>query len=212
MSKQIKVWDPLVRIFHWSLLLFFTLAYFTGEEESSIHIYSGYIVLGLIIFRLIWGLIGSKYARFTQFVCAPKEIISYTKAFLSLSPKHYLGHNPLGGVMVLMLLASLFVVTLSGLKLYAVEEGEGPFAAIDNISLVSNAYADKLYADEDQEDENEGDGNEEGEYFWEDIHEASADFMVFLIFLHIAGVLVSGRIHNENLIKAMITGKKNIDN
>ena len=209
MSKQVKVWDPLVRIFHWSLVLFFAISYLTGDEESSIHIYSGYIILGLITFRVIWGLIGPKYARFKQFVCTPKELMSYTKGFLLFSPKHYLGHNPLGGWMVVMLLVSLFAVTLSGLKLYAVEEGEGPFAATDSISLISSAYADEKH--EDKEHGSDKEGEEFWEEFWEEIHEASVDLMLFLIFLHIGGVAVSSFMHNENLVRAMFTGKKNID-
>ena len=202
MSHEVKVWDPLVRIFHWSLVLFFAIAYLSGEDESIIHIYSGYVVLGLIIFRVIWGLIGTKYARFSDFVHTPKYVIQYFKDLFTGSAKHYLGHNPLGGVMVVALLISLFMVSFSGLKLYAVEEGLGPLAAGNNISLISSAYADS-------DDKHEHDEHEEGEEFWEEIHEFFANFTVLLVLLHVAGVFVSGYLHKENLVKAMITGRKN---
>jgi len=201
MSHEVKVWDPLVRIFHWSLVLFFTIAYLSGEDESIIHIYSGYVVLGLITFRVFWGLIGPKYARFSNFVHGPKYVIRYFKGLLTGSAKRYLGHNPLGGVMVVALLISLFMVSVSGLKLYAVEEGLGPLAAGNNISLISSAYAD---SDEKHED----DEHDQGEEFWEEIHEFFANFTVLLVILHVAGVIISGYLHKENLVKAMISGRK----
>lgn len=73
MQNEIRVWDPLVRIFHWSLVVSFAIAYFSGDEENAIHIYSGYIVAALISFRLIWGFIGSRHARFSDFVYSPQD-------------------------------------------------------------------------------------------------------------------------------------------
>ena len=204
MSADIKVWDPLVRVFHWSLVLFFTIAYLSGEEESSIHIYSGYIVLGLISFRLIWGLIGTKYARFSNFVRAPKDVLAYFKSMLKRHPKRYLGHNPLGGAMVIALLISLFMVSFTGLKLYAVEEGLGPLAGDNKISLISSAYADSDERDEDDKSSK----NSSNEDFWEELHEFFANFTVLLVILHVSGVFISGKLEDENLVKAMITGIK----
>jgi cytochrome b len=201
MSHEVKVWDPLVRTFHWSLVLFFVIAYLSGEDESDIHIYSSYVVLGLITFRVFWGIIGTKYARFSDFIHTPKYVYRYFKGLLTGSAQRYLGHNPLGGVMVVTLLISLFMVSFSGLKLYAVEEGLGPLAEGNNITLMSSAYAD---SDEKYKD-NEHDQAEE---FWEEIHEFFANFTLLLIILHIAGVYVSGYLHKENLVKAMITGRK----
>lgn len=202
--KSVKVWDPLVRLFHWSLVLSFSIAYLTGEEESLWHINTGYIVLGLISFRLIWGLIGTKYARFHNFVTGRSEVLNYLKSLLSHHPKHYLGHNPAGGWMIIALLISLFITTLSGMQLYAVEDGLGPFASIDgqNISLIKSAYAD-------DDDDDEHSGKESlMEEFWEETHEVAANMTLLLVFIHIAGVIVAGRIHKENLVKAMLTGKK----
>lgn len=199
MKNEIRIWDPLVRIFHWSLVTGFSIAYLTGEVEGNLHIYSGYIVLGLISFRVVWGFIGTRHARFSDFIYSRESVSRYLKSLLTGKPKHYTGHNPAGGWMVIAMLVSLFVVSISGLKLYAVEEGLGPLAGpVPAVTIISTAYADD---DDDGKDK-------KGEEFWEEIHEASANFMLFLVFLHIAGVIVSGFLHGENLVKAMLTGKK----
>ena len=206
MKNEIAVWDPLVRIFHWSLVLGFTVAYLTGDEESMVHIYSGYAVAGLIIFRLIWGFIGTPYARFGSFMSSPRTVLEYIKTMVSGKAKRHIGHSPAGGAMTIALLLSLIVVSYSGLKVYAIEEGAGPLAQ----SAVEVNFIKSAHADEDGKKQAVQKGSEGvfGEDFWEEIHEASANFVLFLVFLHIAGVIVSGRLHNENLIKAMITGKK----
>jgi cytochrome b len=206
MSNEIRVWDPLVRIFHWGLVLAFTVAYLSGDEENSLHIYSGYAVLGLIAFRVIWGLIGTRYARFSDFVYSPGAVIQYLKDLVARKPKHYTGHNPAGGWMVIAMLLGLFVVTVSGLKVYAIEEGLGPLAGEPPaLTIISAAHAD----DDEAGHRKNGRGEDEAaEEFWEELHEVSSNFMLFLIFLHIAAVIISGRLHKENLVKAMLTGKK----
>ena len=118
MSNEIRVWDPLVRIFHWGLVLAFTVAYLSADEASSLHVYSGYTVLGLISFRVLWGLIGTRYARFSNFVHSPGTVIQYLRSLITGKPKHYVGHNPAAGWMVIAMLLTLFVVTVSGLKVY----------------------------------------------------------------------------------------------
>lgn len=207
-SNEIRVWDPLVRIFHWGLVIAFTVAYLSGDEENSLHIYSGYAVLGLIAFRVIWGLIGTRYARFSDFVYSPATVIQYLKGLVARKPKHYTGHNPAGGWMVIAMLLSLFVVTVSGLKVYAIEEGLGPLAGEPPaLTVISVAYADDDDAGHRKNENGRGE-DEAAEEFWEELHEVSSNFMLFLIFLHIAAVIISGRLHKENLVKAMFTGKK----
>ena len=219
MMNEIRVWDPFIRIFHWSLVVAFSIGYLSGEEENALHIYSGYAVLGLVAFRLLWGIIGTKYARFTNFIYSPTAVFRYLKSLIERKPLHYVGHNPAGGWMIVALLLCLLVVSISGLKVGAIEEGLGPLAQSNNeFSIISKTYASNTYRDRDENDEDEEDDlNESGyenheeneiEEFWEEIHEASANLMLFLIFLHIAGVAISSFLHNENFIKAMITGKK----
>lgn len=208
-ENTVQVWDILIRIFHWSLVTSFVIAYLTTEEESIWHIYSGYTVLGLIIFRVLWGVIGTKYARFSDFIYPPRDVFKYIQELISINPTHYIGHNPAGGYMVIALLLSLFVVTVSGLKLYAVEEGLGPLAGVSSeFIIINNAYADQDENEDDEDDDAKKEVNDQGEEFWEEIHEVSTNITLFLIFLHIAGVFVSSRLHNENLARAMITGKK----
>jgi len=196
MQQSIKVWDILVRLFHWSLALFFTLAYLTGEGElETMHALIGYTIAGLVVFRLIWGLIGTKYARFSNFICRPSEIKAYLQSLMSRHPKHYLGHNPAGGLMVVVMLLTLALVTWTGLETYAAE-GKGPLA---NVSLEITA----AHADDDH-----GNWKRGGEEFWEEVHEFTVSLMLILIFVHIAGVFVSSLLHGENLPRAMVTGRK----
>lgn len=204
MINEIRVWDPLVRLFHWGLVLTFVISYLTGEEESSLHINAGYAVLGLITFRLIWGLVGTRHARFSDFLTTSSAAIGYLKS-LAGKPRRYIGHNPAGGWMVITMLVTLLVVTMSGLKVYAIEEGMGPLAGdIPELAIIGTVYAD---SDSDGTG-GDSDPDESSEEFWEEIHETSSNLMLLLILLHLAGVFISGRTHNENLVKAMLTGKK----
>ena len=211
-NNKVKVWDILVRVFHWSLLASFIVAYLTSEDENPWHIYSGYVVLGLITFRVVWGFVGTHHARFSDFLYSPSTVYAYLKSVISRHPRHYLGHNPAGGWMIMALLAGLFVISISGLKLYAIEEGKGPLAG--DSALIGYAQADSGEDDEESEDDERGegrrhdDGKKPGEEFWEELHEISTNVTLLLIALHIAGVIVSGRLHGENLVKAMISGEK----
>ncbi|MGB7317682.1 MAG: cytochrome b/b6 domain-containing protein [Planktotalea sp.] len=108
------VWDPLVRIFHWSLLAAFVAAYVSGDAWEKLHIKVGYVVIGLIAFRLVWGLIGSTHARFTDFVYRPSTIIAFLRDSVAFKAKRYLGHNPAGGAMVIALLVTLSAIGVSG--------------------------------------------------------------------------------------------------
>ena len=122
--------------------------------------------------------------------------------------------------MIIALLLSLFAVTISGLKVYAIEEGRGPLAGVTtDLSIINNAYADRdeHEDDDDYEDKHENKrnaeheenkGHEQEEEFWEEIHEVSTNITLLLILFHITGVVVSSKLHNENLVKAMITGRK----
>ncbi len=196
----------MVRFFHWTLVLVFTIAYLTGEELDLVHAYAGYYIMGLIVVRIIWGFIGSKYARFSQFITSPTAAIDYLKALFTLKngqehEKKYIGHNPAGGWMTIALLISILATGYSGLKVYGLE-GNGPLAvSTAEYSQVQQAGFIKVSDDEDH-------NNEQGEEFWEEIHEFLANFTVLLIFLHVGGVLLSSRKHKQNLVKSMITGYK----
>ena len=183
-TDTVKVWDPLVRVFHWTLVLAFFIAYLTEDEWLDLHTLAGYTVLALVAFRLLWGLVGSRHARFADFVRRPREVLGYLKQVLTLHPRRYLGHNPAGGLMVVLLLASLLATTGFGLAVYGAEEGAGPLAA-----WFAGA----------------GEGTE---HLVEELHEFCANFTLFLVAVHVAGVLVESLLHGENLVRAMVTGRK----
>jgi len=183
-KTDIKVWDILVRFFHWALVLAFAIAYLSEDDYMTLHEWAGYTILALLGVRLVWGVVGTKYARFSNFIYPPKEITGFVKDTLSLKAKRYIGHNPAGGAMVILLMLSLLITGLTGMSVLAIEEQQGPF-----VSLMSGM----------------------GE-FWEDVfeevHEFFANFTLFLVVVHIAGVLVESLIHGENLIRSMINGRK----
>jgi cytochrome b len=210
-KDEIFVWDIVVRGFHWGLVIAFTVAYLSSEDESIWHIYAGYSVMGLVCLRILWGMIGTEYARFSHFIYTPKRVGRYLKSLLTGQPEHYLGHNPAGGWMILALLFCLIVTIISGLKIYAIEEGRGPFAYVDqNITMIAVARAD----DHDHEKKTEADNktryNDQhaAEEFWEELHEIAANTLLFLIIIHIMGVFIASWMHDEHLIRAMITGTK----
>jgi len=189
---QIKVWDIGVRLFHWSLVLFFTIAYIS-EDIELIHVYAGYVVSGLILFRLLWGLIGSKYARFGNFIYGKKTALVYLRSLFTKQPQHYIGHNPIAGWMIITLLISISLVTWSGMELYAAD-GKGPLTNV-TVEFISTANAD--------------DDGEKVDSIWEEIHESLANLTLVFIFVHVAGVVLSSLIHRENLVRSMISGYKN---
>jgi len=200
---RVKVWDPLVRLFHWSLVAAFALAYASGDDFEGLHVVAGYAVVGLIGFRVLWGFVGSRHARFTDFVAGPGEARSYARSLLAGRPRHYLGHNPLGGWMIVALLLVLAAVCWSGLEAYA-EEGKGPLAAQAGV-LVTPARADD---DRDRARDGGSRRREGGDEFWEEVHEALSHLALALVVLHVLGALVASALHRENLVKAMVTGYK----
>ena len=183
-SQHVKVWDPFVRVFHWTLAGTFAIAYLTEDDFLTLHTWAGYTTLGLVLSRVLWGLVGTRYARFSSFVFSPLRVWSYVKETFSLRAPRYIGHNPAGGAMTVLLLASVCVTALTGVVLYGAEESAGPLASL----------AGSL-------------GNTWGESF-EEVHEFFANFTLLLVLIHVAGVLVESMIHRENLIKAMWTGYK----
>ena len=207
-SETVKVWDPLVRVGHWTLVAAFFIAYFTEEDLLTQHVWAGYTVAGVVLFRVLWGFIGTENARFKNFVRSPGTTLRYLVDIARNRAKRYIGHNPAGGAMIVALIASLAVTTWSGLEIYAIEENAGPlagFSAQSNLGDSSFELVGTAYASEDDDSDDE---HESAEEFWEEVHEASANVTLFLVLLHVAGVLLASFTHRENLIKAMLTGRK----
>jgi len=183
-TQKIKVWDPLVRVFHWGLVGAFTLAYLTEDDFMLLHSWAGYVVFGLIMVRVVWGFIGPRYARFKDFVHSPRVVRRFLKQTVRLRARRYLGHNPAGGAMIVLLLISLLLTTVTGMAVYGAGDNAGPLAA-----WLSNSS-----------------------HFWQEAlegtHEFFANFTLLLVFIHVAGVIVEGLIHRENLVRSMIDGYK----
>jgi cytochrome b len=116
MTQRILVWDVPTRVFHWLQALSFGAAYLTAFSERlrNYHVALGYILLGLLVFRLLWGFIGARYARFSSFLFNPKEIVAYLLAMAKRKPAHYLGHNPAGSVSVWLLLVLGMFISVTG--------------------------------------------------------------------------------------------------
>jgi cytochrome b len=112
--EMVRVWDPFVRIFHWSLVGLFTFAFMTGDEWRRAHVLTGYAIAALVGLRIVWGFVGGRHARFRSFLFGPRQTLAFLKDSANLRAKRYLGHNPAGGAMVLTLLAALVVIALSG--------------------------------------------------------------------------------------------------
>lgn len=118
-SRTVMVWDPLVRVFHWSLAISVFAAYFFTEEGDPAHEVVGYVALGLVAFRLVWGWVGSRHARFADFVPGPARLRDYVMDALRGREARFLGHNPAGAVMVLALLAMVSATGVTGWMLTA---------------------------------------------------------------------------------------------
>lgn len=181
-NSNIPVWDPAVRLFHWSLAAAFLVAYMTGDYWEILHVNAGYLIGGLLVLRVLWGFIGPTYARFSNFVRTPREVMTYVKDAVRFRAPRYIGHNPAGGAMALALMISLAMTVVSGIALYGATDFAGPLAGM----FRGEFAADVL----------------------EGLHELGANLTLFLVVLHLGGLLFSSLEHGENLIKSMITGRK----
>jgi cytochrome b len=206
-NDTVKVWDPLVRIGHWVLVAAFFTAYFTEEELLTQHTWAGYVVAGVVLVRIAWGFIGSEHARFGDFVRSPGKTLRYLREIATNRAKRFIGHNPAGGAMVVALLLSLVVTTWSGLEIYAIEENAGPLAGLYG-DAATGPQLPTLVASAHASDDDHGKGLERAEEFWEEVHEVAANLTLLLVLLHVAGVVVASVSHRENLVKAMVSGRK----
>ena len=181
-NRDIQVWDPALRLFHWTLAGSFMVAYVTEDDWMMLHVNAGYLIGILIALRLVWGFIGPRHARFSDFVRTPLEVLAYARDAVRLQAPRYIGHNPAAGAMVVALLVCLTLTVLTGIALYGTTDFAGPLAGVWR----GEVAADVL----------------------EEIHEAGANLTLFLVVLHLGGVLFTSVEQGENLVKSMITGRK----
>ena len=183
-GEKVTVWDPFVRFFHWALVLLVATAFLSGDHFLGLHTLAGYLILALLFFRIVWGFIGTKPARFSDFVFSPRKVFRYLKDLVTLKAERYLGHGPAGGAMAVALIVTLLATTLSGLVVYGGQEVAGPLAGF---MLGAGRFWVGLV---------------------KEFHEFLAGTVVFLVSVHLLGVLFSSWAHRENLIKGMWTGEK----
>jgi cytochrome b len=185
---EIRVWDPLVRTGHWLLATAVIIAWFV-DEPLWLHTWLGYIAIALVLVRIVWGFIGPDYARFASFVRGPRLTFGYFSDLIRFSSKRYLGHSPAGAVMIIALLVMVAVTAVTGMASLAATRGEGPLAGV--ITKIERANTE-----EDQE------------LLIEEVHKTAANVTMVLVLLHFAGVALASFAHRENLVAAMITGRK----
>jgi cytochrome b len=186
-ENEVTVWDGFVRLFHWTLVAAFAVAYLSEEERLGLHVWAGYLVFSLVLLRLVWGFIGSERARFRDFVFGPGQVLGYLKGLTTRRAPRYVGHNPAGGAMIVALLVALLATTALGMLMFGAHEGSGPLGALAAaLGLVGEQAAESL----------------------EPLHEFFANLTVVLVVVHVAGVAFGSLLHRENLVRAMVTGRK----
>lgn len=169
-NQSVLVWDFPVRVFHWLLVISFAGAWITSESEAQqmIHYAFGYTAVALVLFRVVWGIVGTRYARFSQFIKGPVETIHHIKSLLTGNQHAGLGHNPAGALAMVSLMALVLLIGLTGY--WSVKE------------------------------------------FWGDVmgeaHEAIASIAMAVVIIHIAAAIIMSFMQKENLIRSMVTGKK----
>ncbi len=179
----IRIWDLPTRIFHWLFASACIVAWFSGDDAryTHLHTFAGYTALTLLLFRLLWGMKGGRYARFSQFLRGPAAVVAHLKSLSSAPRKHHLGHNPAGGWAVMVLLLLVALLGLSGIAVLGGEEGFGPLAGLLTIEWGVAIH---------------------------ELHELLAWLLLGMVFLHLGGVFLESLLERENLPRAMVTGNK----
>lgn len=169
-AVDIPVWDPLVRLFHWSVAAACLADLFLLDSGRWVHRWVGYFVAGAVLVRIAWGFVGPRHARFTDFVPGPARLAAYVRALRRGEEPRHLGHNPLGALMILAFLVLLLAICLTGWM-----QGTDRYFGIDWV---------------------------------EDLHELLSNLLIAAVLVHVAGAIVASFRHHENLVLAMITGRK----
>ncbi|MBP2232650.1 cytochrome b [Azospirillum agricola] len=185
LTRDVRVWDLPTRLFHWSLVLLVTVAVVSAKMDMlSIHMLAGETILALVLFRLVWGVIGSQTARFADFVKGPRAILAYLAGSRGGAAPATLGHNPLGALMVVALLLALAVQAGSGLFTSDDILVDGPLVPLASSGAVATLGT---------------------------LHRLLADGILILVGLHVLAVLGYLLVKKDNLIRPMITGRKRVE-
>ena len=185
--NKIYVWDLPTRLFHWSLVALLAFQWLSGEFEDELleyHLLGGYAILALVAFRLLWGFVGSQHARFGNFLRGVEPTLEYARALRANAAPRYLGHNPLGGWMIVALLATLALQGFTGLFASDDVMTSGPLR-----HLVSEQLGEILT----------------------EFHEGSFNVLMTLVVVHVVSILAHRLFKGEDLVRPMLTGYKDSD-
>lgn len=181
--QRTLIWDLPTRLFHWTLASSFALAWLTSEGDRwrSIHVFLGYLILGLVGFRLVWGFAGSHFSRFASFWFGPRQALDYLKQVATGHAPRHVGHNPTGSLAIYILLTLAVLVGMTGIVTLGGDEGHGIAAGWLSFAQVQIV---------------------------KELHKLAAYAMLLVVGGHLAGVVVESVLHKENLAGSMITGFK----
>jgi len=195
MAEKRRVWDLPLRMFHWLLVLNIAASWYTAENGEEylnvgdrafayieIHFFLGYLALALVAFRVIWGFVGPRHARFSNFLSGPKKFLAYAGTVLRRDAKPSIGHNPLGGWMVALMLAMVGSQAFTGLFM------------IDNSDIYPALYHGSI-------------SSELGSAFGR-FHHINFDVMIWVVSLHVLAIMFYALYKRQNLVHPMVTGKK----
>ncbi|WP_102225084.1 cytochrome b/b6 domain-containing protein [Acidimangrovimonas sediminis] len=211
-----RVWDPVVRLSHWGIAAVVVGNGLLTQGGSVLHVWLGWIGLGFLVLRLLWGLVGPHEARFVSFPPNPRHGIAHLRTVVKGRPPEYRSHNPAGALMVYALWAMLAVVIATGLLMTG---GETPFDAQNRAQVIAQGDWSQLSPDQGSGDQGSGDqgsgGEDQGEgggdhapTLLRDVHEAGANLLLILAVLHLGGVLVESVALRRNLVRPMILGQR----
>ncbi|WP_416897317.1 MAG: cytochrome b/b6 domain-containing protein [Minwuia sp.] len=183
-----RIWDPLVRLTHWGIAAAVLLNGFVIDEHALAHIWIGYVAVGLLALRLVWGVIGTRAARFASFRPSLSAAMGHLGDLKAGRRRQHASHNPLGSLMVYALWGMLVAVSVTGLAMES-----APFP--DNGTYTASHRE-------------EGGDEQEGEEMLEEVHEATANILLLLAALHVGGVVLESRLSGVNLARQMVTGRR----
>lgn len=205
MTDQPKTyrWDPLVKITHWGIAAVVLWNALIVGEGSAAHIYAGYVLAGLLALRLLWGVIGTRAARFSAFPPSPARALAHIRAIRAGEHEKHVSHNPLGALMAYAIWGTVSVIVASGIAM------AGAPPAIEPGNTAAQLMFSEAGEHEGAEgEENEGeDGGEAGEIF-EEVHEVAVNLLYVLILLHIGGVAFETARSGRRTVLAMLPGGK----
>ncbi len=192
-TVEVPVWDAFIRVSHWLLALAVLVDWFT-DEPRWMHVWFGYLAAVLVVLRVLWGFAGSGHARFSDFICGPRQVWSYLAGLIQFSSRRYMGHSPAGGAMIVALLIMVAATAGTGMVNLAQDEGAGPLSSV--ISKVERPARVP--------------GQKRPPLLSKQVHETVANITLLLVILHIGGVVLASFVHKENLAASMITGRKRV--